>query len=262
MLTSGSAESCGCDEGAEYVCQRHLNEAMAQIDKEMQERHPGWVPPEYMVDDPPTEVEPAGGCSTQIPRLTPLTMQTFPIGAPLDEVDNLSEFGSPGCGSPGTSFKVTFGAPEGQPSDTMVEDRWPKYTVDDIPVWPNYIVDDLPTERFTVKDSGKRMEFYSGSVRDTAEGKIKWSRITFGPMMRRWAQHLTTAEAKYPDIAPGVPNFSLIETEEELVRYKESAFRHFMSWFHGEVDEDHAASLMFNVNGVEMIKEKLRGTKL
>ncbi len=111
---------------------------------------------------------------------------------------------------------------------------------------------------FIVKDSGKRMEFSSGSVRDTSEGKIKWSRITFGPMLRRWAQHLTTAEAKYPDIAPGVPNFSLIETEEELIRYKESAFRHFMSWFDGEIDEDHASALFFNVNGVEMIKLKQR----
>lgn len=112
--------------------------------------------------------------------------------------------------------------------------------------------------QFMVKDSGARQQFASGSVRDTAEGKIKWSRITFGPMMRRWAQHLTTAEAKYPDVAPGVPNFSLISTDEELVRYKESAFRHFMSWFFDETDEDHAAAVMFNLNGVEIIKDKRR----
>lgn len=109
---------------------------------------------------------------------------------------------------------------------------------------------------FVVKDSGERKTFSSGSVRDTATGKIKWSRITFGPMMRRWAQHLTTAEEKYPDVAPGVPNFSRIESEEELFRYKESAFRHFMSWFFDEVDEDHAAATFFNINGVEIIKAK------
>jgi hypothetical protein len=29
-----------------------------------------------------------------------------------------------------------------------------------------------------------------------------------------------------------------------------------MSWFNGETDEDHAAALFFNVNGVEYLKEK------
>jgi hypothetical protein len=108
----------------------------------------------------------------------------------------------------------------------------------------------------TIKDSGERMTFASGSMRDPSTGKIKWSRILFGPMARRWAQHLTTAEAKYPDPKPGFPNFMLIETEEELVRYKESALRHFMSWFHDEVDEDHASATFFNMNGVEIIKDK------
>lgn len=93
-------------------------------------------------------------------------------------------------------------------------------------------------------------------MRDHSTGKLDWTRITYGPMMRRWAQHLTTAEAKYPDAALGVPNFMLIETDEELFRYKKSAFRHFMSWFYDETDEDHAAAVYFNINGVEIIKDK------
>jgi dATP/dGTP diphosphohydrolase len=109
-----------------------------------------------------------------------------------------------------------------------------------------------------IKDSGERVQYASGSLRDPSTGKIKWSRITFGPMMRRWAQLLTTAEAKYPDVAPGQPNFMLIETDEEFHRYKESAFRHFMSWFYDETDEDHAAAVFFNINGVEVIKDKNR----
>lgn len=121
------------------------------------------------------------------------------------------------------------------------------------------IEDHTGITKFSIKDSGKRHEFASGSLRDTAEGKIKWSRITFGPMMRRWAAHLTKAEAKYPDPTPGVPNFSLISTEEERIRYRESAFRHFMSWFNGETDEDHAAATFFNINGVEIINNKLAG---
>ncbi len=109
-----------------------------------------------------------------------------------------------------------------------------------------------------IHDSGQRQQFASGSLRDPSTGKIKWSRITFGPMMRRWAQHLTTAEAKYPDIAPGIPNFTLIEGDEELVRYKESAFRHFMAWFYDETNEDHASAVFFNINGVELLKDKRR----
>jgi len=113
-----------------------------------------------------------------------------------------------------------------------------------------------------IQDSGERQVFKSGAMRDPSTGKIKWSRITFGPMIHRWAQHLTIAEAKYPDPSPGVPNFTLIEGEEEFLRYKESAYRHFMSWFYGETDEDHAAAVFFNINGVEIIKDKMAGRPL
>lgn len=109
-----------------------------------------------------------------------------------------------------------------------------------------------------IKDSGERQTFPSGAMRDPSTGKIKWSRVTFGPMLRRWAQHLTNAEAKYPDPKPGVPNFTLIESEEERLRYKESALRHFMSWFYEETDEDHASAVFFNINGVEIIKDKMK----
>lgn len=110
-----------------------------------------------------------------------------------------------------------------------------------------------------IHDSGMRETFASGAMRDPSTGKLKWSRIFFGPMARRWAQHLTTAEAKYPDAAPGVPNFSLISSVEEKLRYKESALRHFMSWYHEETNEDHASAVFFNINGVEIIKAKERG---
>jgi hypothetical protein len=127
--------------------------------------------------------------------------------------------------------------------------------------WPRRV--EMHNAKITgIKDSGKRQVFASGAMRDPSEGKIKWSRVTFGPMLRRWAQHLTTAEAKYPDPKPGVPNFSLIEGEEEYLRYKESALRHFMSWFYDESDEDHAAAVFFNINGVEIIKAKRFGKPL
>jgi len=114
---------------------------------------------------------------------------------------------------------------------------------------------------FTVKDSGARREFDSGMVRDTAEGKINFLLILPGPMKRRWAAHLTKAEAKYPPIAPGVANWTQADGPEELLRARESAARHFESWLNGERDEDHAAALFFNVNLVEYVEEKMAAEK-
>lgn len=111
---------------------------------------------------------------------------------------------------------------------------------------------------FVVKDSGERQQFSSGSVRDVTTGKTDWSRVADGPMLQRWAEHLTRAEPKYPDVAPGVANWTLIETDEEYWRYKKAAFRHFMQWFNDEADEDHASAVYFNINGVELIKDKQR----
>ncbi len=113
---------------------------------------------------------------------------------------------------------------------------------------------------FAVKDSGKRQEFKSGMVRDTSEGKTNYMRILDGPMLDRWAAHLTKAEAKYPDVAPGVPNWTLGTGAEELQRYKVSAFRHMLQWLRDELDEDHAAAVMFNINGAEYVKAQ--STKL
>ena len=111
---------------------------------------------------------------------------------------------------------------------------------------------------FVVKDSGERIRFTGGSLRDTATGKIDYSRALDGPMFERLATHLTKAEAKYPDVAPGKPNWMLVNTEEELVRYKKSALRHFIQWYRGESDEDHAAAVYFNINGVEYLKGRLK----
>ena len=51
-------------------------------------------------------------------------------------------------------------------------------------------------------------------------------------------------------------NWELASTYEELSRFKASAFRHFMQWFKGDTDEDHAAAVYFNINAFEYVKEK------
>jgi hypothetical protein len=107
---------------------------------------------------------------------------------------------------------------------------------------------------FTIKDSGKREEFSGGMVRDTAEGKINYALIADGPMLKRWAEHLTKGAKKYAK-----RNWMKAEGQEEYERARESAFRHFMQWFNGETDEDHASAVFFNINETEYLK--LKGVK-
>lgn len=115
----------------------------------------------------------------------------------------------------------------------------------------------MATEEFAIKDSGERKEFASGMVRDTSDGKTDYARVLDGPMLDRWAVHMTKGAIKYHDPKPGSPNWLLANGEEELTRFKKSAIRHFIQWFRGERDEDHAAAVFFNINGVEYVREKL-----
>jgi len=103
-----------------------------------------------------------------------------------------------------------------------------------------------------IKDSGKRIEFDSGMVRDITDDKIDYTLALDGPMFERYARHLTDGAKKYDK-----RNWLKASGQEELDRFKESALRHMIQWLRGDTDEDHAAAIWFNVNGVEMVKEKL-----
>lgn len=105
---------------------------------------------------------------------------------------------------------------------------------------------------YETKDSGERREFDSGMVRDTTEGKTMWHLVADGPMLRRWAELLTRGAVKY-----AVRNWMKANSEEELERARESAFRHFIQWYMGEDDEDHGAAVFFNINEVEYVKGRL-----
>lgn len=94
-------------------------------------------------------------------------------------------------------------------------------------------------------------------VRDTTEGKIDYLSMRIGPMFKRWAEHLTKGRAKYPDVALGVPNWTLAQGEAEYLRAKESAARHFEAWLDGQRDEDHAAGVFFNINLAEYVRERM-----
>jgi Domain of unknown function (DUF5664) len=106
---------------------------------------------------------------------------------------------------------------------------------------------------FETKDSGKRIDFAGGMVRDTSEGKCDYTLITRGPLLQRWAELLSRGAVKY-----GRHNWTkaLVATDvaaRELTkdRFMESAMRHFMQWIQDDRTEDHAAAVVFNLNGYE-----------
>lgn len=109
---------------------------------------------------------------------------------------------------------------------------------------------------FKTKDSGERKEFETGMQRDTNKGKPRYDLIipllSKSPMLERWAHLLARGADKYTE-----RNWEKAETKEELARFKESAFRHFMQWFMNDEEEDHGAAVMFNIQGAEYVKERL-----
>lgn len=122
------------------------------------------------------------------------------------------------------------------------------------------VADDLPI----LAESGEtgikeiqRVEHTSGMIRDTTDGKINWSLVADGLLLKRWAIHLTKGA-----LSKGKRNWTKAgddpETaENDLERFREGAFRHFMQWYLGENDEDHAAATIFNMDGAELVKAKL-----
>lgn len=108
---------------------------------------------------------------------------------------------------------------------------------------------------FQVKDSGKREEYASGMRRDTQEGKPRFDLID-RVFLRRLAIHLAKGAEKY-----GEENWRLAEGEEELKRFRASAFRHLIQWLDGERDEDHAAAVAFNLAAAEMVLAKLEAKR-
>lgn len=98
-----------------------------------------------------------------------------------------------------------------------------------------------------VKDSGKRQEFSTGSVRDTNTGKGRFDLIAPYAMLRI-AQHYENGSSKY-----GPRNWEL---GQPLSRYLDSAERHITKIKMGLEDEDHLAACCWNIMAI--IETQLR----
>lgn len=111
---------------------------------------------------------------------------------------------------------------------------------------------------YQTKDSGERAEFPSGMQRDTQKGKARFDLIV--PLGVPYEEQLLTRLAAL--MARGAEkydprNWERADSAEEMERMKASAFRHFMQWLCGEVDEDHAAATMFNLLAYETTRAKV-----
>jgi hypothetical protein len=101
----------------------------------------------------------------------------------------------------------------------------------------------------TVKDSGHRQEFSTGAVRDTQEGKGRFDLLP-AYAITRVAQHFENGARKYNDEnwRKGIP----------LRRFLDSAIRHLFKLLEGQIDEDHAAAVAWNVLCLIETQEQIR----
>lgn len=121
--------------------------------------------------------------------------------------------------------------------------------------------------QFTIKDSGKREQFDSGMVRDTASDKLRPDLVRDGPMFQRWVKHLTKGAQKYD-----ARNWMKASGTAEYDRFLESVDRHYNIWYtyrkYGiniedpdnpttePLAEDHASACFFNINATEYLADK------
>jgi hypothetical protein len=99
---------------------------------------------------------------------------------------------------------------------------------------------------YVTKDSGKREEMPTGSVRDTREGKGRFELIS--PFaLRRLAGVYERGAAKYAS-----RNW---EKGQPFSRFLDSALRHLNSFAMGWTDEDHLSQALWNVAAIIHFQE-------
>jgi hypothetical protein len=97
-----------------------------------------------------------------------------------------------------------------------------------------------------VKDSGKRENFKTGSVRDTREGKGRYDLLP-PRCIARLAKHYENGAKKYGD-----RNW---EKGQPSSRYLDSMLRHAFEYADGQRDEDHITAVIWNAMGIVFNEE-------
>jgi len=111
--------------------------------------------------------------------------------------------------------------------------------------------------QYTVKDSGERREFATGSVRDRGDLKPRPDYISPFALMEV-GEHMRKGAVKY-----GPLNWQLGQPFSEMTA---SMFRHLLQWLMGDDSENHLAAIVFNAQALmhyrEMIKRGLLPAEL
>jgi hypothetical protein len=110
---------------------------------------------------------------------------------------------------------------------------------------------------YKTKDSGKRIDYPSGFRRDVQEGKPRYDLIP-AELLKRLAELYARGSEKYGD-----DNWRLANGENEMKRFKASAWRHFIDWQNGwNTEEDHASAVVFNIFAYEWHVDKNHGQSM
>jgi len=116
---------------------------------------------------------------------------------------------------------------------------------------------------FVTHDSGEETQFSSGMKRDSNKGKPRFDLIVPEgvPYKDQLLTRFAALMARGAELR-GDRNWENANSEADLARFRESAFRHFFQWYCGETDEDHLVGFLFNAQGAEFVKGKLDFQKL
>lgn len=108
-------------------------------------------------------------------------------------------------------------------------------------------------ESTTLKDSGQRRHFASGSVRDIRTGKGRYDLLP-AEAIAAYALQLELGMQKY-----GERNW---EKGQPLSCYLDSGLRHLFRYINGDRDEDHLRAAFWNIGGALTTRERIRSGKL
>lgn len=108
---------------------------------------------------------------------------------------------------------------------------------------------------YEIKTEGAIIPRASGMTREDKSHKIRYDLIPHFLLYRLAMVYTKGAKNHEPR------NWEKASTEEDLDLFVQGAWRHFMQFLKGEVDEDHFAALMFNLAGIVLVREKLGRNK-
>lgn len=109
--------------------------------------------------------------------------------------------------------------------------------------------DPVIPEIVTIKDSGQRREFPTGSVRDVRDGKGRFDLLPCHAIYRI-ARHFEEGAKKYGD-----DNW---RKGQPLRQYIDSAMRHLFRYLEGHRDEPHDTAAAWNVLALIETKEMIQ----